>query len=204
MGLFLGITMIEGEMPDQYVWLYFIKVALVVLALVWARRSWKDVKWDPKVLPLAIGMGVLMLALWLGIEEYVKYPHMGERSAYDPYEKIPEDGLRSAFFAVRFFGLVLLVPFMEELFWRSFGLRYASTPDWERVPIGMFNAQGALLTCGVFALAHPEWLVGLIFAAGMTWLVWKTKSVFACFVAHLVTNLGLGIYVVTQGAWKYW
>jgi hypothetical protein len=100
--------------------------------------------------------------------------------------------------------LVLLVPFMEELFWRSFGLRYATRTDFQALPIGTFSAAGAAATCAVFALAHPEWVVALVFAAGMTLLLWKTKSLFACFVAHAVANLALGTYVVTQGAWGLW
>jgi CAAX prenyl protease-like protein len=204
MGLFLGITFLEGSFEKDYVTVYFIKMALVVLALIYAKATWKDIRWDPKVLPVAIVTGLVMFGMWVGIENTVNYSHMGERTGYNPWEKIEDDGLRSAFFAVRFFGLVLLVPFMEELFWRSFGLRYASVPDWQNQPVGFFIQTGAVMTCGIFALAHPEWLVALIFSIAMTVLIHRTKSVFACFVAHLVTNLALGIYVVTQHAWHFW
>ncbi|HWA83509.1 MAG TPA: CAAX prenyl protease-related protein [Fimbriimonadaceae bacterium] len=204
MALFLGLTYLEGKMPENYVWLYFGKIAAVVAALIWARPTWKDIKWEPKQMPLAVVLGLVLFAVWVGIEKYVVYPHLGDRSAYDPWQKIPDPALRSAFVAVRFFGLVLVVPFMEELFWRSFGLRYATQTDFQALPIGKFSMTGALIVCGLFALAHPEWIPALIFAAAMTVLVARTKSVFACFVAHAVTNLALGIYVVTQGAWTLW
>jgi CAAX prenyl protease-like protein len=203
MALFLGITYAESKVPDQYVWLYFGKIAVVVAALVWARPTWKDVKWEPKFIPIAIVIGVVLCAVWIGLER-ISYPHIGDRSAYNPWEKIPDAGLRAAFVAVRFFGLVLVVPFMEELFWRSFGLRYATQTDFKALPIGKFSQTGALVCCALFALAHPEWAPALVFAGGLTFLVWKTKSIFACIVAHATTNLALGIYVVTQGAWALW
>ena len=204
MALFLGITFAEGQSPANYVWTYFAKVVIVLGALVWAKSTWRDVKVDVKQIPLAVVVGLVMFAIWVGIEKFVHYPHLGDRAAYNPFEKIPDAGLRTAFIAVRFFGLALLVPFMEEIFWRSFGLRYASQTNFQDLAIGKFTQVGAGLTCAVFALAHPEWIPALIFAAGMTALVWKTKSIFACVVAHAVTNLALGIYVVTQSAWSLW
>lgn len=204
MVLFLGITYLEGEFEANYVWVYFAKIALVTLALIWAKPTWKDIKWEPKQIPLAIGIGLVLFVVWVAIEQYLKYPHIGDRTAYDPWKEIPDAGLRSAFVAVRFFGLVLLVPFMEELFWRSFGLRYATQTDFQALPIGTFTLQAAAIVSGIFALAHPEWIPALIFAAAMAALVWKTKSIFSCFVAHATTNLALGVYVLTQKQWAFW
>jgi uncharacterized protein len=203
MALYLGIIYIEGKAPEQYVWLYFAKIILVVGALIWARPTWKDVKWEPKFIPIATILGLVLCAIWIGFER-VSYPHIGDRIGYNPWEKIPDTGLRSVFVAVRFFGLVLVVPFMEELFWRSFGLRYATQTDFKALPIGKFSLTGAAIICALFAVEHPEWAPALIFAAAMAILLSKTKSIFACFVAHAVTNLALGIYVVTQGAWTLW
>jgi CAAX prenyl protease-like protein len=204
MALFLGITFAEGQSPANYVWIYFAKIVVVLGALIWAKPTWRDVKVDAKLIPLGVISGLVLFAVWVGIEKVLHYPHLGDRSAYNPYEKIPDAGLRMAFIAVRFFGLALLVPFMEELFWRSFGLRYASQTNFQDLPIGKFTQTGAAVCCAVFALAHPEWIPALIFAASMTALVWKTKSIFVCVVAHAVTNLALGIYVLTQGAWALW
>jgi hypothetical protein len=204
MALFLGLTYLEGEMRSNYVWVYFAKILFVIGALLWAKPTWKDIRFDTKQIPLAVIAGLLLFAIWVGIEKFVPYPHLGTRTGFNPVEKIPDAGLRTAFISVRFLGLALVVPFMEELFWRSFGLRYASQTDFKALEIGAFTMTGAALCCGVFALAHPEWLPALIFAATMTVLVWKTKSIFACFVAHAVTNLALGIYVVNQSAWALW
>ena len=204
MALFLGITFAEGQFPANYVFIYFIKVVVVLAALIWAKPTWRDMKFEPKLIPIGVAAGLILFAIWVGIEKVLPYPHLAQRTGYNPFEKIPDASLRSAFIAVRFFGLALLVPFMEELFWRSFGLRYASQTEFKSLEIGSFTRNGALLCCGVFALSHPEWIPALIFAGAMTALVYKTKSIFVCFVAHAITNLALGIYVVTQGAWALW
>lgn len=204
MALFLGITFAEGQSPANYVYIYFAKIAVVLGALIWAKPTWRDIKFEPKLIPLGVIAGLVLFAVWVGIEKALPYPHLGDRTAFNPYDKISDATLRTAFIAVRFFGLALLVPFMEELFWRSFGLRYASQTNFQDLPIGKFTQVGAGLCCAVFALAHPEWLPALVFAAAMTALVWKTKSIFVCVVAHSVTNLALGIYVVTQSAWALW
>ena len=204
MAIFLGITFYEGSNEKNYVWIYFAKVALVLLALIWARPTWRDIKWEPKFIPKAALLGLILFVVWVGIERFIPYPHIGSRTAYNPWEKIGDPGLRTAFVAVRFFGLVILVPFMEELFWRSFGLRYASQSNFRDLEVGKFSEAGAVIECVFFAFTHPEWLVGLIFAISITVLLGRTRSVFACFVCHAVTNLALGIYILTTGAWTLW
>jgi hypothetical protein len=40
----------------------------------------------------------------------------------------------------------------------------------------------------------------MLYAGLLRW----TRSLFACIVAHGVTNLALGTYVLMTGDWKYW
>ncbi|HMS53826.1 MAG TPA: CAAX prenyl protease-related protein [Fimbriimonadaceae bacterium] len=206
MGLFLAITAgLEGQFEAQYPLIYIAKVILVTAALIYFRSTWKDIKFDAKQIPLGLIVGLVVFALWVWIENNVSYPHfLGERTAYNPFEKIPDEGTRTAFLGFRFFGLVLMVPLMEELFWRSFLMRYASNPDFQSMAVGEATAQGFAITVLLFAGTHPEWLVALLAAAAYGGLVMKTKALFPAFVAHLVTNLALGIYVVTQRDWKFW
>ncbi|MGI8922949.1 MAG: CAAX prenyl protease-related protein [Fimbriimonadales bacterium] len=205
MAIFLGITALEGQLEEHYVWIYFVKVLLTGAALFYFRETWKDIRFEPKWIVPSVVVGLTLCAVWIWVDKNVAYPHfLGSRTGFNPYEKIADDGLRSVFLAVRFIGLVLLVPIMEELFWRSFVVRYASKPDFWTLPIGTFTWTGFAIMVGLFAAAHSEWLVAAIFAAAMGLLVKYSKSIFACIVAHAVTNLALGIYVVTQGDWKYW
>jgi membrane protease YdiL (CAAX protease family) len=36
----------------------------------------------------------------------------------------------------------------------------------------------------------------------VTWLMVRTRNIWDCVVAHALTNLILGIYVVTTGTWR--
>jgi CAAX prenyl protease-like protein len=101
-------------------------------------------------------------------------------------------------------GLAALVPLIEELFWRSFLIRWLIDQDFRRVPIGRVTPMAAAVTSVLFALAHPEWLPALL--TGLLWagLLWQTRSLSACVISHVVANLALGIYVIAAGDWKYW
>ena len=205
MVVFLAITAgLEGNFPQYYPLIYMGKV-LVVGSLLWVFRcTWKDYYWEPKTYLIAAVIGLATFALWIGLEQ-IKYPHvLGTRTAYNPWKEIPEDGLRMAFLATRFFGLLLLVPWMEEIFWRSFVLRYATKPDFLSLKLDEFSTQALLIMAGLFGLAHPEWLPAVLTAVIYAELLRRTKSLSACFVAHAVTNLALGIYVVTQRQWQFW
>lgn len=93
---------------------------------------------------------------------------------------------------------------MEENFWRSFLLRYFSVPDFRKIPVGTFTWGALAITSVLFGLLHSEWLVAILCGVIYALLLKLTRSLYACIVAHSVTNLALGIYVVTTGSWQYW
>ena len=207
MAAFLGLSAVEGMFPGPlwYPWLYALKIA-IVSGLVWACRStWRDLAPRPSggALALAIALGLAVAAVWVGLDGLYPIPKfLGTRAAFDPNE-LPKVG-RWAFLAVRFAGLVLLVPLMEELFWRSFLMRWVIDPEFTKVPIGRVTPPALAATSVLFALAHPEWLPALLTGLAWAWLVARTKNLSACVVSHATANLALGVYVVLTGDWKYW
>lgn len=207
MALFLLITVGEGKAPPSwYVPLYGLKVALVTLVLLVFRRAWQgEIKAEARVLPAALLVGLAVFAEWILLDQWIPYPHLGTRTAYNPLTAIADPTQRYAFLALRFYGLALLVPIMEEIFWRSFLLRFVTDmDDFRRIPLGDYSAAAFLVVAAMFALAHPEWLVAFICAAAYAYLLRVTRSLFACIVAHSVTNLALGVYVLLTGNWRYW
>jgi hypothetical protein len=56
----------------------------------------------------------------------------------------------------------------------------------------------------LFGLEHREWMAGLICGALYNWLYYKRKDVFACVVAHAVSNAALAAWVLARGQWKFW
>ncbi|MDR3637234.1 MAG: CAAX prenyl protease-related protein [Isosphaeraceae bacterium] len=210
MGAFLALTSVEGTLSAGHVaawypWLYALKVGLVGV-VAWACRStWRDLKpWPGLGGALgAVALGLAVAAVWVGLEgHYPKLSFLGGRTAFDP--NVLGKAAKWAFLALRMLGLVVLVPVVEELFWRSFVWRWLIDSDIHRVPIGQPSALSAVATSALFGLAHPEWLPGVL--TGLVWagLVVKTKSISACLLSHAVANLALGIYVLRTGEWKFW
>ena len=211
---FLAITAAEGYLPTRgggvdplwYPVVYAIKVAIVAVLAWMCRSTWRDLapRPSPGTLALATVLGLGVAALWVGLDgHYPALPFLGgKRSSFDP-NVMPRPGM-VAFVAVRLLGLVVLVPLIEELFWRSFLMRWVIDQDFARVPIGRVTPLAAGVTSVAFGLAHPEWLPGLITGLAWAWLVWQAKSLSACVVSHAVANLALGLYVIATGDWKYW
>ena len=86
----------------------------------------------------------------------------------------------------------MLVPVVEELFWRSFLMRWLINPDFHLVPVGRVTVPAAVVTSIMFALVHPEWLPAVITGGLWAWLLWRTGSLAACAVSHVVANLRWG------------
>lgn len=215
MVVFLILTSLEDWLPKAdgrprpvvYAWFYAFKITAVIGALWFGRSTLADLHpWPgPRALGLAVGLGLLVTLLWVGLDGlYPVFGQVGSRVGFDP-RALSTPG-RWAFVAVRFVGLVLVVPLFEELFWRSFVVRWIINPDrFESVPIGLVTPAAGAITAALFAVEHPaEWLPALLTGAIWAWLLHRSRSVFACFVSHATANLALGIYVVTMGQWKFW
>ena len=107
--------------------------------------------------------------------------------------------------ALRAVRAVLLVPVIEELFWRGWLLRWLIHEDFLRVPLGAYSARSFWITALLFASEHgPYWDVGLL--AGIAYNLWmvRTRKLGDCILAHAVTNGLLAAYVVLTGRWQYW
>lgn len=213
--VFLAFTQAEASFatgsagrpnPSLYPWLYLVKIAATA-ATAWAFRStWRDFRPIPKpgVWLLSITVGLLVIVAWVGLNQ--RYPPLpflgGERAGFDP--NILPAPWRFGFLAVRFLGLVALVPLIEELFWRSFLVRWLTDPDFESLPVGSATWKAGGIVSALFALAHPEWLPALLTGLAWIWLLRTTRSLSACLISHVAANLALGIYVLATGEWKYW
>ena len=205
MAAFLVLTSVESSAPKAYyVWLYLAKAIVVTAVLIAFRTPWKDIQPNARLLVPAVLVGLAVFIEWILLDKAIPYPHLGQRASLDPFTAIEVPALRLLFLTVRFYGLVLMVPVMEELFWRSFLLRYLTDSDFTKLPIGIFSWESFWLVAVAFGLAHSEWLVAIICACAYALLLKQTRSVFACIVAHGTTNLALGVYVIFTHDWVYW
>ena len=129
------------------------------------------------------------------------------RPGFDPLNELAAAPAWAwTFLAIRFFGLVVVVPVMEEFFLRGFLMRLAVEPEWWTVPFGDINgpALAVSILLPVFSHQPGEFLAAAAWFGMVTWLMVRTRNIWDCVLAHAVTNLLLGIYVVTQGQWELW
>jgi hypothetical protein len=109
------------------------------------------------------------------------------------------------FLVFRVAGSVILVPIMEELFWRAWSMRYLISRRFEALPLGASTAASFWLTALLFASEHgPFWDVGLAAGIVYNWWMIRTRSLADCILAHAVTNACLAAYVLAARQWQYW
>jgi hypothetical protein len=191
---------------------YTVKVALAAAALLFVAPGLR--KFPRRASPLAVLVGVVGVVAWvgicrLGLEEKLLVPlgldgllGLGTRSAFNPLEEIPGAWAAWAFLAVRFFGLAVVIAVAEELFLRGFAMRFVMQANWWEVPFGTVNATAVAVGTLVPMLMHPaELFAAAVWFSLVTWLMVRTRNLWDCVVAHGVTNLLLGVYVVLSGQW---
>lgn len=202
--VFAVLTMADSKVsaawfPAAYI---FKAIAVTACLLIW-RGPLSEIQIDRRVIVPSVALGLVVFVLWVGIDEFVSYPHIGTRSAFDPTHLF-DTAWGITFLVVRLYGLVLMVPVMEELFWRSFMLRYLTDQDFHKVPLGTFSALALWVMVAASAVAHPEWLVAVVASLAYAFWLRKTRSLFGVIVAHASTNAFLGVYVLVTGKWQYW
>jgi len=109
------------------------------------------------------------------------------------------------FLVVRIAGATLVVPVMEELFWRDYLWRLMISPNFRIVRVGEWSLRALLIVSIAFSTVHGNWwLTAIVWAVLIALLLVYTKSLGACIVAHAVTNLLLASYVLQTRDWSFW
>lgn len=191
MALYMAFLAIQSN--ANIVWLYPVKTLAVAGSLWWFRKSYDEL--HPGLSWLGIAAGLVAIALWIAIDPF--YPKLSQAAPFDPSG-------RHCFLAFRVIGAVAVVPVMEELFWRAFLIRWLVKEDFKSVPVGTFTWLSFGVTVALFGLEHNQWLAGLICGAIYNMLLYRTRSVWACVVAHATSNAALAAWVLARGDWKFW
>ncbi len=183
-------------------WMYFGKT-LVGAWLVWLMWPYvKEMRWAFSW--EAVVVGVLVFAIWVGLDPF--YPKMGEAGdPWNPNDLFGNGAVLAWFFViVRIAGSSIVVPPLEEVFYRSFVYRYIAKPGFESVPHNYFGWAPLLVTSGIFGLVHHQWLAGILCGLLYQGLVIRKNRLGDAMTAHAITNFLLGIWVVAKPAWHFW
>ncbi len=202
------LLLVTGEHLGLGLWEYPFRVVILSIVL-WAfsRRviDFKAPHWMGSTL---LGAAVFLLwiapdVLWPGYRDSWVFQN-GITGTVE--SSVPSD-YRSSMMVVlsRFARAAILVPIIEELFWRGWMMRWLIDVDFLKVPLGAFSPTSFAVTAILFASVHgPYWEVGLLTGVIYNWWMVRTRSLGDCILAHAVTNAILSGYVVARDQWQYW
>ena len=203
--IFLALTEAGRYFPAHAHLLYIFKTITVGgLLWFWHRSYASDFSFKLSMggYLSAVIVGLFVLAIWILPDKI--FPQYGTDEVFNPFSFNIHQFAAYALIAVRLIGAAIVVPVMEELFWRSFLLRYLVNPDFKKVSLGTFSWFSFIAVVILFGVEHHRLIQGMIAGIIYTALVIRQKSLRGCILAHGVTNLGLGVYVISTQSWEFW
>lgn len=189
-----------GE-PGRY-WIYFLKTGVGAWMLWQVRPLIPEMQWTFNRSAISVGIGVFIL--WVALDPF--YPKFGRHGLmWNPFSEFEVTPWMAWFFViVRILGSTFVVPWLEEVFYRSFVYRWIIDANFQQVPFNRFDKRAFLLTAMIFGFSHHEWLAGILCGLAYQWLVLKNNRLNEAIAAHAITNLMLGLWVVLRSAWNFW
>lgn len=198
---------VDKHVPLANPWKEIVRDAVILASiLIFSRRVLPTTAphWKASV---AIGVGVC--ALWVAPDLLIP----GWRSSVVFQNgilgrvtvSIPPGELTPLMLVLRTTRAALLVPVLEELFWRGWLPRWLQDPQFNRVPLGQYSPLAFWATAVLFAAEHgPFWEVGLLTGVIYNWWMRRTRSLGDLMVCHATTNLALSVFVIVTQRWGFW
>lgn len=187
---------------DPKYWVYPLQTVVCGALLVW---FWKSYAWGERWhVAAGVVAGAVVLGIWIAPQWL--FGAEARTDGFNPDTFANSPALWWATVALRFVRLVVVVPLLEEIFWRGFLLRYVVKEDFTNVPFGTFSTFSFGIVTVMFALAHwgPDFVPALLTGAIYNFVAVRTKSLASCVIAHAFTNLGLGLYIMQTRQWGFW
>lgn len=204
--IFVLLTAGQGQFgPASAYWFYLAKTIVGLWMIVEIRPLIPEMRWAFSWEAVVVGIGVLVM--WVGIDSY--YPKLNfSKTVVESSNPNLVFGdhtpLTWFFILVHIFGMTIVVPPLEEVFFRSFLYRYIAKPNFLEVPLNRFLPIPFFATAAIFGIEHHEWLAGILCGMAYQWLVLRKNRLGDAMTAHAITNFLLGAYIVWRGAWGFW
>lgn len=146
--------------------------------------------------------GFVVFVLWINLD--FEWASFGKpSSSFDP-TRPDGSGFDWMFVCFRVFGLAVVVPIMEELFWRSFLLRWLDQQDFVVHDPGKASVRAIFLSALLFATEHSLWFAGLL--AGLVYgaIYVRSRNLWLPIVSHATTNAALAWWILATHQWQFW
>jgi len=196
-------------LPFPPEWLAPIRFILVAAVLALLSRGVMPRR--PRWILGSLLLGAAVLAIWIGPDVLWGPAYRDSWLFHNGVTGIARSTLpvrlrsNALFIIVRVIESAILVPILEELFWRGWLMRWTIRPDFESVPLGQYTPFSFWAVAVLFASEHgPYWEVGLAAGVAYNWWMVRTRNLADCMLAHAVTNALLAGYVLLFGQWQYW
>lgn len=201
-----ALPWLRSALPDSWDarWLYGVQIGAVLAALLFFARCYDELR--PLALPMraaveAVAIGGVVFVLWVNLD--FSWALLGPTGAgFDP--RTPDAAIDWVLALTRLFGAAAVVPIMEELFWRSFLLRWIDTTDFRRHAPALTSGRALLISAVLFGVEHNLWLAGILAGLAYAQLYRRHENLWSPILAHATTNLLLGCWVLATGAWSFW
>ena len=190
-----------GDWDTRFVYVARTVVVATLLVAFWRHYSelaWAELK-RCEWLSAALA-GVAVFVIWIALDQ--PWATVGEPVAFDP--RRPDGGIDWMVAVPRLLGLAIIVPVMEELFWRSFIQRWIDAPQFLNADPRRVSRRAFFITAALFALEHNLWLAGLLAGFAYGWLYMRSGNLWSPVIAHAVTNALLGAWILATGNWQLW
>jgi len=199
--VFLVLTACQGQFGAAATyWFYFIKTMVGAWLILEIRPYVMELRWAMSW--EAIVVGIAIFAIWVGLDPW--YPQWFHTGATGNPGDVFGTGQAWFFIIVHLAGMTLVVPPIEEVFFRSFLYRYLATKDFLAIPLNRFLPVPFFSTAIIFGLSHNEWLAGILCGATFQWLVLRKNRLGDAMTAHAITNFLLGLWIVWRHDWHFW
>jgi uncharacterized protein len=200
-GLLRGLGGAFSHSSPEF-WIYPAQTLFCGMLLLWFWREYE--LRAPRQTVLTIAVALFVFVFWIAPVEF-----FGFAPRLDGFNPEALSGQPAAYWMTivfRFLRLVVIVPLVEEIFWRGFALRYFVSEKFHTVPMGAFSwLSFAVVTVG-FGLSHAreDWIAAVVTGALYNCVAYRTKSLTSCILAHAVTNLFLGLWIMKTRQWGFW
>lgn len=187
---------------------YWVQPAQTLLCGRLVFRNWHHYEMGPlrrlSAWVWSLGIGLAVILLWIAPQAWLGFPARTE--GFDPAFFGPNGWPYFANLSMRMARLVLVVPLVEEVFWRGFLMRWLIDEDFTKVPIGAFQWKAFSLVAIFFMLEHQQadYPAALLTGALFNLVAMRTAQLSACVLAHALANLLLGLYILRTAQYGFW
>jgi uncharacterized protein len=203
MAMLAAQPLLDGRVDTR--WIVAARGVLVAatLLLLWRNYAelWNAARLRAGDVLLAIVAGIAVFIAWIGFDS--GWGVMGTVGpGFDP--RRADGSLDPLLAGLRIFGLVLAVPVMEELFWRSYVMRRIDAAEFLARNPRDATLLAFGLSCALFASEHAHWFAGFVAGAAYGALYIRSKNLWIPILSHATTNGILAAWILATRNWHLW